>query len=125
MATDDIQLRQGDSYLWELEFVENDQPIDITGRTIIFTVKADLDDADNRALFQVVTTFADNENSHNGLGTLFISSANTSTLVAGDLVYYDIQESYLDGNGRLRVNTLAYDTFTVLPQVTRTALPTP
>ena len=121
MSIEGFALRKGDTYNWKLQFDDGGTPatpIDITGRTLTFTVKSALTDTDENALVQVATTFQAGADSTAGIGYIFIPHTETENLVPGAKVYYDFQMAYTDSQSRLVVNTLAAGTVKVDWEVT-------
>ena len=133
---DNIPLIRGDSYEWRVVFTEKveengetiQRPLDISRKTLTFTIKSNPDDTDAEALCQAHTVFPDDENSRNGIGWLFVPHDATEGLpvITGRLkptegfVYYDFQLSYLDTLGRTIVKTLEHGTKRPVFDTTRT-----
>lgn len=132
---DNIELIRGDSYEWAIVVTKKvdqggslaDVPIDISGMTLAFTVKAHPDHPDASALCQAHVTFPADAESQAGRGTLFVPHTATECLpvLVGKVkpgegvVYYDFQLSYVDGFGRTIVKTLAAGTKQPLFDATR------
>lgn len=122
-AIDGFTLRKGDSYLWNLSFDDGQTPatpISIVGKTLTFTVKDFLDDPDEDAPVQVVTTFPDDADSLAGTGSVFVPHTETQNLTPGQKVFYDFQLSYTDTLGRKHAQTLAAGIVKVDWEVTQT-----
>ena len=88
-------------------------PIDITGSTLTFTMKSNLDASDLSAEVQVVTTT--HTNPVFGTSLIKILPTKTNDLLPGTY-YYDIQFKDVQGN----VKTILYGTTKVLQTVTKT-----
>lgn len=81
-----ITVNRGDSHTLHLAFKINGQPMDLTGATVFFTVKQDLNDPDSMAqIAKTVNSFDDPET-----GIVDIELTEDDTAVAGEY-YYDIQ----------------------------------
>ena len=133
---DDIPLIRGDSYDWEVVFDEEidengmlvTRPVDLSGKTLAFTVKAQKNDPDSLALCQAHVTFPADAMSQAGRGWLFVPHTETEGLPilegvpkpGENLLYYDFQLSYVDALGRTIVTTLATGTKRPVADATRT-----
>lgn len=119
---DDFKLIRGDSINLQVTFDDGatpPNPIDISGRTLKFTVKRDYDDPDTAALVKASVTFPTDSNSAAGIGWLFVPHTETDNLTIDDEVWCDFQETFTDSNGNLNVTTLTSFKRTVLPDVTK------
>ena len=107
-------LMRGDDQVIELEFTENGAVKDITGWTIYFTLKKNIDDADTVAttIKKDITTHADPTN-----GRTKISLLNTETDTLEGLYFYDIQ--YKDAATPAVVKTVLNGTMNFMKDVTR------
>ena len=133
---DDIPLIRGDSYDWEVVFDEEVEengvpvirPIDLSGKTLAFTVKALKNDPDSLALCQAHVVFPTDTHSQAGRGWLFVPHTETEGLPILEgapkpgegILYYDFQLSYVDALGRTIVTTLATGTKRPVADATRT-----
>ncbi len=92
-APRNLYLTRGDDKFYVLTFTDgNGDPIDITGWTIYFTVKRDLDDTDDEALIKKdITAHTDPTN---GVTKIHLTSDDTDLI--GNF-YYDIQVKKSDG----------------------------
>ena len=115
-----FSLRRGDSYAWTVTLTDGVNPIDLSGKTLTFTVKQNKTDTDLQALLQVSVTFPSDANSLAGQGELFVPYTATANLPADTRVYYDFQLSYLDGQGRTIVTTLTAGSVKVDWEITET-----
>ena len=91
-----ITVIRGDDISLSVTFKdENDTPIDITGYTIFFTVKKNLDgDDDSGAL--IAKTVTDHTSPTTGVTTISLSSNDTD--LPEDNYYYDFQTKDSSGN---------------------------
>lgn len=104
---------RGDDQVLSLEFTENGAVKDITGWTIYFTLKKNIDDADTAAVLKKdTTTHTDPTN-----GKTEISLLNTETDVLEGLYFYDIQ--YKDVATPALVKTVLNGTMNFMKDVTR------
>jgi len=85
-----IEIVHGDHEELDFEFFdEAGIAVDITGSTIFFTVKEELTDDDEDAIFQkIVTTHSDPEE---GESTVVLTNADTSLPEMGRSYYFDMQ----------------------------------
>lgn len=121
---DDFELVRGDSINLKVLFDDGEtppSPIDISGRTLWFTVKSDYNDPDIAKLVQASVTFPANADSIAGIGWLFVPHTETENLTIGEEVWCDFQQTFTDEQGNLNVNTLAVFKKTVQKDVTKTA----
>lgn len=88
-------------------------PINITGSTIVFTMKSDLNKLDADAEVQVIVTT--HSNPVQGETEIVVQPAATNNLFPGTY-YYDIQ--FKDATGKIK--TILYGTTKVLQTVTKT-----
>ena len=108
----DIEVFRGDTFTRTLTFLDNSQdPIDITGWTVYFTIKKDKDDPDASAVIKKDIT------SHSvplsGQTILSLTASELDDLL-GDY-YYDFQIKKDDGT----IKTLVVGKFIVYFDVTR------
>jgi hypothetical protein len=106
----DFSLTCGDSINLKVIFDDGatpPNPIDISGRTLRFTIKFDYNDPDTAAIVQASVTFPADTDSRSGIGWFYASPDDTKRLPIGDEVWCDFQESYTDARGKKIVNTLA------------------
>lgn len=118
----DFDLVRGDSIDLQVVFVDDaepPQPIDISNRTLIFTIKSDYNDPDTAKLGQARVTFPANADSVNGIGYLFVPHTETESLTIGEEVWCDFQQTFTDAHGNLHVNTLEAFKKTVQKDVTK------
>lgn len=119
---DGFDLVRGDSMDLKVVFVNDEdppQPIDISQRTLIFTIKSDYNDPDTEKLGQARVTFPANADSVNGIGYLFVPHTETEALPIGEAVWCDFQQTFTDARGNLHVTTLAVFKKTVQKDVTK------
>lgn len=83
-----IDLYRGDTYSWEFAFTSAGVEEDITGWTLYFTVKRDIDDDDTDAIIQKIIT-SHTDPTH-GITQLSLSHVETAAMPVGYWVY-DIQ----------------------------------
>lgn len=85
----DFTIVRGDTKLLPFKFVDkNKEPINITGYKFYVTVKENLDDPDDEAVYIFDYTCPDNEDSRSGVVVLKIDTAN---MLGDKTYYYDIQ----------------------------------
>lgn len=85
----DFTIVRGDTKLLPLKFLDkNKTPINITGYKFYVTVKENIDDPDEQAVYTFDYTCPDNEDSQNGVVILKI---DTSQMSSDKTYYYDIQ----------------------------------
>lgn len=85
-------LYRGDSRRLKITFTLNNVPLVLTGGTVKFTVKRDINDTYANAIIKkIVTTFTDN------YCYIDIVASDTSGLIEGDIFVYDIE--FTDVNG--------------------------
>lgn len=96
MTCDDnnnIECYRGDTHTLHLTFSANDVPLDLTGKTVYFTVKRELTDTDEEAIIaKTVSSFVDPTD-----GEVNIELTSEDTTPAGDY-WYDIQLRYTGGS---------------------------
>lgn len=113
-STTDIQIVRGDDEAIELEFTDEltSAAVDLTGSTIMFTVRASKSDTDDdNALIQKdVTTHSDPTS-----GKTTINLLKTDTDVATGDYYYDVQ--YVDTENK--VKTLVIGKISIVQDVTK------
>ena len=108
-----FSLPRGDDQIFALEFTENGAIKDITGWTIYFTLKKNIDDADASAVLKKdMTTHTDPTN-----GKTEIPLLNTETDTLEGIYYYDIQ--YKDVSTPPVVKTVLSGTMNFIKDVTR------
>lgn len=104
---------RGDDQVLALEFTENGAVKDITGWTVYFTLKKNIDDADENAVLKKdVTTHTDPTN-----GKTEIPLLNTETDTLEGLYFYDIQ--YKDVATPAIIKTVLSGQMTFTKDVTR------
>jgi len=104
---------RGDDQVLALEFTENGAVKDITGWTIYFTLKKNIDDLDDDAVLKNdVTTHTDPTN-----GKTEIPLLNTETDVLEGIYFYDIQ--YKDVATPALVKTVLSGTMNFAKDITR------
>jgi len=108
-----FSLPRGDDQVFALEFTENGAVKDITGWTIYFTLKKNIDDADASAVLKKdITT-----HTYPTQGKTEIPLLNTETDVLEGIYYYDIQ--YKDVATPPVVKTVLIGKMTFIKDVTR------
>ena len=111
-TTQQLSVFQGDTFTQALTFMKDDVAIDITGGSIFFTLKANVNDADNAAVIKhTVTTHT---NAIAGESQIVLTAAQTQELAPGTYAYdirYKNEET---------VMTVVVGTFTVQETVTQT-----
>ena len=108
-----FSLKRGDDQVFALEFTENGVVKDITGWTIYFTLKKNIDDTDaNAVLKKDITTHTDPTQ-----GKTEIPLLNAETDVLEGLYFYDIQ--YKDVATPAIVKTVLSGQMTFTKDVTR------
>lgn len=105
---------RGDTKIYTLTYTDSDgEPLDLTGYTVWFTVKENVDDTDASAKIQKeITSHTDPTN---GITTVTLDPADTDDLAGS--YHYDIQLVDSDGNPM----STRKSTFTVWKDVTRNA----
>jgi hypothetical protein len=104
---------RGDSKTFSFTFKDDaGSPIDISGQTLWFTLKANQTDSDPGVLQQNVT-FPTDSNSAAGIGSMVIPASATGSLTPGTTYYYDFQ--LVDGT---YITTLGSGTVTILQDIT-------
>jgi len=107
---------KGDDDSYTLNFTDadnNDEPLDITGYTIFFTVKNNLNDADEIALIGP-KEIIEHSDPTNGKSLLTLTSAETEALSAGK---YACDFRMKDTNGK--ITTLGVGNFQINKNATR------
>ena len=85
-------LYRGDSRRLKITFTLNNVPLEITGGTVKFTVKRDINDTFANAIIKKSTsTFTDNS------CYIDIEPSDTNTLIEGDIFVYDIELTDVNG----------------------------
>lgn len=108
-----ISVYRGDSKALTLTFTDNDEAVvNITGGTVVLTVKHSKDDADSAALMQKTVT--SHQNPTGGISKVSITGDDTKNL-APAVYQYDIQLSLSGGVKK----TVAFGEFEVLADITR------
>lgn len=92
--TRNLKMVKGDSYNAQLQIKVNDVPQDITGDTVTFTLKKNLNADDSEATFQQVITV--HTDPTQGITTLQIPKTESSAFTVRDY-YYDIQWTQASG----------------------------
>lgn len=112
---------RGDTKTYPFSFKVKDSdpviPIDLTGKTLKFTMKASKADADPGALQKSLGPFSGAE-ALAGTGTLVLTSTETNGLAPGKY-YFDFQLTD-PGTSPPTVQTVGAGTVTVLEDITRT-----
>jgi len=118
MITGDLKpFVQGDDLSFDLRFTDDDgEPISVVGDALYFTVKENLDDADEAALIQITRQLDDDGMSNVGLVT-FALSREDSNIKAGTY-HYDFRW-LRNASGDGDVNTQYRGNVTVLNAVTQ------
>lgn len=87
ISTTELEIKRGDSKSYTLYFKdENNVAIDITGYTVFFTVKLELDDSDDDAVIQKTITVHSSPTE----GVTVIELSPTDTNLTGNYIF-DIQ----------------------------------
>lgn len=87
MSSKNLQCTRGDDKFFVLTFTDsNGDPIDITGWTVYFTVKSNLNDSDDDALISKDVT--DHTSPTNGITKIHLTSSDTNLV---GTYFYDIQ----------------------------------
>lgn len=77
-----------------------DLAVDLTGATVFFTAKENIDDTDNQAVLSTEVT--DHTDAANGLTVVHFDPADTAAIDLGGAkrksFYYDVQVKYPDGS---------------------------
>ncbi|MBF0309815.1 MAG: hypothetical protein HQL56_09830 [Magnetococcales bacterium] len=108
---------RGDTKVVFFAFEENDgTPIDINGHELWFTLKTNLADPDQEAVFQKRVIFPPGPDAILGIGTLTLESTETETIEPGTF-FYDLQR-VIPGTPP-KVTTLVSGRLSVFPDVTR------
>lgn len=107
----DLQIIRGDTQTIEFSLEENNIPIDLTGSTVFFTVKSNLDDTDEQALISKEITV------HTAplLGETEIELTSEDTDIDPGKYYYDIQVKYANDT----IASIKYRQLEILADVTR------
>lgn len=96
----DLNVKRGDDWVRKLIFTDEltGLPVDITDWTVFFTVKANKDDADVDAIFQLIWTATLSSDADPALGetVLRIPKASTDSKTPG-YYWYDVQLKNLGG----------------------------
>lgn len=106
-----IEVRQGDSFVINFEFMEDCKPVDLTGAVL----KMDVKDDDGKVIFRLTGDMVD---ASNGKMAILLTPEQTSK-PAGDY-YTDIQITFADGsvNTIFPANVNQVATFRITEQVT-------
>lgn len=111
MVTRNLKIKKGDDQYYCLTFDDGTDPIDITGWTVFFTVKEDMDDSDDDAIIKKdVTSHTD---PIHGKTTVHLTNSDTDIEVRN--YYYDIQVKKSNGD----IDTPLGGLLTVDPEVTQ------
>jgi hypothetical protein len=111
---DIISIVKGDYEEIELEFYDaNDVAVNLTGATIFFTVKENLDDLDSSAIIQKVVT--SHTNPTLGQSKIILTNADTILPLVGKFYTCDIQLTDLSGHP----HTPLVAKFIVTPEITK------
>lgn len=107
-----LQVPRGDDVPLSVTFTNmQDEAIDISSSTVFFTVKKNLDDADDAALIKVEQTEHDAPSD----GKTIIELSNTNTNLPTGNYFYDLQ--LVRSNGK--VSSILYGRFQVVPDITK------
>jgi hypothetical protein len=107
-----LTIKRGDTTNYNLSFRDEDgNVIDITGWTIFFTVKADIDDVDDDAVIK--KTITEHTNPANGETKIILTSDETNLAIQGYV--FDIQTK----NASNEIQTIIEGTLTVTKDVTQ------
>lgn len=107
------EIIRGDTLILDVQITDNDGvEFDISNSTLIFTVKAKIEDPDSASVIQVRQTTHTDPNG--GRSIIKIPAQMTANLQAGKVYYWDIQLVKND-----LVATVAYGTFKVKADITR------
>jgi len=82
-----ITVIRGSSTIIPLELLQDELPIDLTGASLVFTVKNKYDDSDDDAEFQIIETI--HTDPVNGLSAIEIEPSDTENLNVKTF-YYDL-----------------------------------
>lgn len=107
-STQDLTIYQGDTRIYEMSFVEDSAPMDITGWYVYMNIKANKNPDAVPLVTKTVTSHYDPEG---GLTKIELTPPNTD-LTPG-LYFYDVR--YKDADGK--VVTILNGRFTVLPYI--------
>ena len=108
-------LIRGDTRKIEITITDEfGNPVDISGDTLIFTLKTDLALADSLATLQVVQVLPSDALTLAGVATLVISATDMATVPPGKY-YYDIQ--WVTDGSPIEVTTIDYGVVPVLADV--------
>ena len=108
-----MEFYRGDNKSYTLAFTDkNNEPINITGWTIFFTIKRYLSQSDDEANLKEDVTNHDDPT--NGLSSIHLSNGQTDSLEPGDY-FCDIQIKKVDGT----ILTIMAGKLKVLADVTR------
>jgi len=84
----ELSVYRGDDKTWNLNFTDaNDDPIDLTGATVFFTVKVNKTDKDSDAI--ISKDQASHVDAVNGQTTIVLTNSDTDVKIGN--YYYDIQ----------------------------------
>ena len=108
-----LTIYRGDSKTYSLSFTDGTNPINITGYTIFFTVKAVTDNATDDTNALITKTVTSHTDAANGLTSVVLSSTDTDIIVGSHL--YDFQ--YKTDTGEIA--TIEKGTYQVLEDVTK------
>jgi hypothetical protein len=96
---------RGDSLNFKFTFTDSEgNPLNIVNKTLFFTMKADptsSDDAEEN--LQYYTTFPDDSDSLNGIGTMSIPASETQNLIPNMTYMFDFQ--LVDGSEVLTIGS--------------------
>lgn len=84
-----LEIVKKDTKVYVLNIKRNGVGVDVSGWTLMFTVKTDFNDLDAAALITVNVVFPNNSDSQNGICYLPLTSANTNIAVGE--YFYDIK----------------------------------
>lgn len=119
-----LKLIRGDTFSLNISILdeETNTPIDISGKRLTFSVKTNIDDADEVAMLSESVDFPNDAESQAGRGSLMIGSDKTYGLVPtgdGEPAYYDYElRTFGDPDV---VETLEYGRCKIIGDVTRGA----
>jgi len=107
-----LEAERGDSLKRLINFTDkDDDPLDITGWTIYFTIKEKEDDSDENA--KITKTITDHIDAENGETKVEVTAAELDELVGKH--YYDYQYKKADGT----IKTIIKGTYTFGKDITR------
>ena len=83
---DTVYIKKGDDHTFEFQFVDDDgNAVDITGKTIYFSIKKRVKDLDVDAIY--LTNWSSHSNPTGGISTLSITNAITDAFVSDEYLW--------------------------------------